>query len=1501
MDGYLDLNRSFAAITEYSPQTLLGATRWGRHASWNTILQSRFSVVVARANFGKTMEFKAKSLSLRAEGKAAVFVPLHRVLGDATLDDAFDAEDLQALASWRLVGGKLTVFIDSLDEAGLAAEDGIRRALRRLMRGLDWPNPAISLVLSSRPAVLTDAVLELLQVELSAKLFVPSKKSGDDTDFEDIFDTTADEDEHPPGSTAAAQPEGLDAGSTTAVLSEPPQTLRLFALRPLDSAGAIKYLKEARGINHATETLAAARRYGLVRFAEGPGGLDILAYVDPANRPPQSLTDAYQRAVDAISQQQRVDPRERRIGNPSPQSLDKSIELLASASMVCRLQNIEISSKALNYREGVLAARVIVGHLVSDDSLAYLLGSRLFIDAGHHQVKLYPDELLPFLAAKRLASLVHSPEDAGRLLANFIWRSTTGECGVQRYWLPLVGWLSAFSSHCRQVLLDVEPQAVAFFGDLRRLDVSMSDATKAIERTVARLLDGDSIGRTVYTLTAENYWQAAKPGLEPVLKRLMSVHGDDFAVRDALLNVAANADLDIFRDEILAKHGGHYSKLLAEHLDLYYILALGRQDDLKGLAAAFIADPTRPGTDAPRLVAELAWKTLDAKSIAAIATARMNRRDGVGFSLEWILTREVGPSAPPEKLHDLSRSLLLKLIRRKDRHNGGESYWAGEKLLEIVTALIALTVKRKAVRTKRAVWLCLVLARHIERKHMGGSDLQPLRSALAGDKELRLEYLRARFALLAPAGDAFNAAYSDSRLYSYVEGDEVELGRPDFDALVASTKAAEARAKAKAPVPARRRRLLKVEEASKAKLEASLNGLRDGSDLDGLALAAALLVETIVPVRYGECRFEEFGDAAGAEIADAVRSGLSKHWRQCEPVWEEAEPHSLYNVTIAGLQGLHLDLGDGAQLPTMTDDEVRRAIRYAPFEVNGYPRWFWPLITQRQRVASEGLAAMLDQANRGPLSVDKAEALLRHLDKAPPSVQARLVSAVWRFVSQGFRLSEHTLRTALSRIGTTGAINANQLATEASKNIFHAFDEELPVLTDTKPSEPLEETRAREALTHRFKELTQLRSNAAAWAGAWLLSSPGTFVARFTDWWQSHPAQARQCLFALAADFGEQRGIQLKELALSGNAGLEALRCLYAWIHEVVKQEDVIDRRGKGAYSLRARDYAQRMREAMVPAILAAKTEKAYEVLDDLRKAATGSEAKYLRHTQIMMREDQLATSPVRQDDYFQFEQTFAPPVSSFKQFALAIETDLMAVKAQIEHGEFSLRRFFSTIKFERIKTDKDGLALEADFQALLGSELNHAAGGRYSVMLEPELPEGTRRDILCQTSSFRASVELKMSERWTFDHYVEALDKQLHRQYLRAPDSKIGFLVIVLQRNRPWFLPDGSEVDFSGLLAILRAKAREKEVGDGDLFLRVIGIDAVAPEDFRAKKVEQADGLSNPQLAQTSGGSVVAKYVSPSGLTWSGRGRMPTWMKDAIAAGATREDFLIPPPPTTS
>lgn len=67
----------------------------------------------------------------------------------------------------------------------------------------------------------------------------------------------------------------------------------------------------------------------------------------------------------------------------------------------------------------------------------------------------------------------------------------------------------------------------------------------------------------------------------------------------------------------------------------------------------------------------------------------------------------------------------------------------------------------------------------------------------------------------------------------------------------------------------------------------------------------------------------------------------------------------------------------------------------------------------------------------------------------------------------------------------------------------------------------------------------------------------------------------------------------------------------------------------------------------------------------------------------------------------------------------------------------------------------------------------------------------------------------------------------------------------------------------------------------------------------IRAKMQEYDINLSDLGFAgrgsRSKGTRVAAKYRNPStGDTWTGRGKMPTWLQREVSAGKRREDFLI-------
>lgn len=361
------------------------------------------------------------------------------------------------------------------------------------------------------------------------------------------------------------------------------------------------------------------------------------------------------------------------------------------------------------------------------------------------------------------------------------------------------------------------------------------------------------------------------------------------------------------------------------------------------------------------------------------------------------------------------------------------------------------------------------------------------------------------------------------------------------------------------------------------------------------------------------------------------------------------------------------------------------------------------------------------------------------------------------------------------------------------------------------------------------------------WAAHWLTSYPTSFCRAVSKWGPRDPAAVKAFITQLAAHFGRDHGGRLAVLARASDEGVIALENLQLWTMWAIDRAEDRERPEGIVYSPNQRDHAQDLRDRLIEIIASANSQRAYEVLERLRASSTGLREMYIRKTQFEMRERQLSRQPLSQTNYDQFEKEFLADVTNSLSFSMAVHADLNTIKYDIERGEHSLRSFFSELDFKRVNKkgaegDEFGLALEVNFQRLLASELNHHARERYSVSVESHTAEGKRRDVLCSRNDWRASIELKMSERWTLDDYVVALERQLVGQYMRHDKATTGFLVLVLQtKNRTWTNPaSGKRIGFKEVLSILAAKAQELEAKDRSRYLRVIGIDATAPEDFR-------------------------------------------------------------------
>ena len=96
---------------------------------------------------------------------------------------------------------------------------------------------------------------------------------------------------------------------------------------------------------------------------------------------------------------------------------------------------------------------------------------------------------------------------------------------------------------------------------------------------------------------------------------------------------------------------------------------------------------------------------------------------------------------------------------------------------------------------------------------------------------------------------------------------------------------------------------------------------------------------------------------------------------------------------------------------------------------------------------------------------------------------------------------------------------------------------------------------------------------------------------------------------------------------------------------------------------------------------------------------------------------------------------------------------------------------------------------------------------------------------------------------------------------------------------------------------------AKKKSIAKVMALMKQLGISV---EDLKgAEPVKPAKGGGKPSAKKTpragNRSKVAAKYPHvETGATWTGRGLPPKWLADEIAAGKSKEDFLIQQAPAT-
>ncbi|MDO9100495.1 MAG: hypothetical protein Q7V53_07165, partial [Caldisericota bacterium] len=158
----------------------------GKALTWSEVLQNKCSVLVGSANSGKTSELRLQARALREEHVHACFISVRELLVGGVVEDALERNESAALNAWSSTPHQqLFLFVDSIDEATLSGARDLGRCLGKLVERVAVAQENVTWVLSTRPAVLNQDVLDAIDDSLGVKV---SRRAAQENKSESILD-----------------------------------------------------------------------------------------------------------------------------------------------------------------------------------------------------------------------------------------------------------------------------------------------------------------------------------------------------------------------------------------------------------------------------------------------------------------------------------------------------------------------------------------------------------------------------------------------------------------------------------------------------------------------------------------------------------------------------------------------------------------------------------------------------------------------------------------------------------------------------------------------------------------------------------------------------------------------------------------------------------------------------------------------------------------------------------------------------------------------------------------------------------------------------------------------------------------------------------------------------------------------------------------------------------------------------------------------------------------
>lgn len=1400
-EAFIELNRTFRdlAISDEEGDEAKMVRLFAREAPtrWTELLAEPRVIMLAEAGSGKTEEIRHICRRQRADGKHAFFLRIEHVVED--FETCFEEGSLEEFEAWLASGETGWLLLDSVDEARLGDPKDFERAIKRIGKKIERALPHSHIVITGRTEAWRPAT-DLLMCRNNLPWDAPAKET--------------DEVPAPKGTYAVASVH-------TSKRENKHAPFRIVTLEDLHGAQVDTFVR-AKGVADIKAFRTAVDRAEALSFTTRP--LDLAETVKFWNEH-QRIGSRLDLMTSSIAK--RLEERDQDRADARPIAVDRlreGVRLVAAATTLCQESAIRVPDGHQNAK-GLPIKDVLTNW--NDQDCATLLSRPIFDPGIYGTVRFHHRSVREYLTAEWLQSLLVD-EGSRTKIEGLFFRKQYGIEVIVPTMRPVLPWLALLDGRILNKVVALAPEVLFEGGDPSKLPL---DTRRRILRQTCEQLAQPAHGRSMLEYAAVQRF--ANPDLADDIGTLLSQYAADGDITGFLLRMVFQGGIAALADR--AKHfaltsRAKYTRIAA----IRAVFAVGTPGDEADVRRAFIGE--KPGlsrdwlgellTNLPPTEEAVDWLL---QALEATAPKDPHQADPLSDSLARCVNEL--PIARLGGLMDGLTRLLQRepVIERRHCHISGRYGWLASTAARVAMRLIeARDPAALSPSTLTALWL-LPIASHYGRHDFEGIRLE-LPDLVRGWPQLNY----AVFWQSVAQERAWCEHEKDERLVDYwhvsILGSYWAFDPTSFDAiandiavrpllddrLVALTLAFQLFKVGKRPRKWRERlrRLAAKDEALTAKLEtllhppagelakfrrqeaqwkrrdARITAAREKRLERDKTLLAARVDKIRDPGRPGiytndqhylhermrsagtansghwtDGNWRSLIETYGEPVAAAVRDAAVRFWREHQPRTrsEGAVTNQTPFEVIFGLTGIAIETREvEGWLGKLSPAEAERAARYALAELNGFPIWLPGL----HAAFPNEVATVLLKEIRHELAVETQDGESDYV----------LYDMAWHGAFARDQIAP-ALLPAL-RAKRTNLRNLNCLLSI--------------VQASSVPDAEIAKVAARKASAKHDPAFSP------TWYATWAGVAPVAAIPAIAAHLAALNDPVEQTNLALRFVVALLGGRRQEAVARPAYRTVEHMQTLYLLMAKYIREEEDIERSGRGVYSPELRDDAQDARNALFAFIRETPGKEAYLALMEMERAhpAVRSRAWMGFHAKAKatLDADLAAWLPGQVKEFN--ETRVATPTNHRELWYLGVER-LEELKHDLEHGDESIASILQA-------TDQ-----ETEFRKFIGGWLRDRAGGRYSVSPEEELADAKRPDLRFRGAGFDAPVpvELKVADNWTGPHLFERMGVQLGGDYLRDARSSRGiFLLVYVGKRKRWDLPGGGCVDdFEALLGALR------------------------------------------------------------------------------------------------